>query len=436
MTSTTVTGSDLVVEQAVMTKPSGSRRITAGIGLLVIGLFTVLAFGVGANSGDAAFALSQAGDTVHIPTIKLPATGTSVVLGVLIAVLGLVHLVRGFPRRAMRWVTAGVGVLFVVAFLCWAGSGSTGLPLSVDGMLQQSLLLAVPLILGSMAGVMCERTGVINIAIEGQMLFGAFAGALFSSLAGNLFVGIVAAVIAGGLIGLLLAVFAIKFFVNQVVLGVVLNLLALGLTGYFYQAFMASNSDKYNSGMGLADHSVPLLHDIPVIGPTLFETNWIVYAMYVIIIAINVGLFYTRFGLRTRAVGEHPRAAATVGITVRWTRYRNVTVGGMIAGLGGAFFTLGTANAFQANNVGITSGKGYIALAALIFGRWNPNGAIGASLLFGFTLELQPLFSTSTPVSIPSAFWLSLPYLITMLAVAGFVGRVTAPAADGEPYFG
>jgi simple sugar transport system permease protein len=268
------------------------------------------------------------------------------------------------------------------------------------------------------------------------MLVGAFAGALVSSVANNLGAGIVAALIAGGLFGALLAVFAIAFYVNQVVLGVVLNLLALGLTGYLYDALMQNNSQTYNTGLGLAQHKIPLLGDIPILGTALFNANWIVYAMYVLLIVINVALFRTRWGLRTRAVGEHPRAAATVGIKVRWTRYRNVVLGGMIAGLGGSFLTIGTATAFQKNPVGMTSGKGYIALAALIFGRWSPTGALGAALLFGLASELQPLLSGSTPVNIPSDFWLALPYLATLLAVAGIVGRVVAPAADGEPYTG
>jgi general nucleoside transport system permease protein len=436
MSTPTIDESELVVVHEVVAKASSGRRIAGGIVILAVGLFAVLAFGLGAKSGDAAFALSKSGDTVTIPVVRVPAAASGIVLGAIICALAIAHLVRGFPRWAMRWVISAVGVLFVVAFLCWAGSGSTGFPLDVEGMLQQSLIFAVPIILGAMSGVLCERTGVINIAIEGQMLLAAFAGALFSSLANSIGVGIIAALVAGGLMGALLAVFAIKFLVNQVVLGVVLNLLALGLTGYLYQAFMASNSAKYNSGLGLSNHNVPGLSDIPILGTALFKANWIVYAMYVILIVINVALFRTRWGLRTRAVGEHPKAAATVGIRVRWSRYRNVILGGMVAGLGGAFFTIGTANAFQQNAAGLTAGKGYIALAALIFGRWNPNGAIGAALLFGFTLELQPLFSTGTPVNIPAAFWLSLPYVITILAVAGLVGRVTAPAADGEPYTG
>ena len=297
------------------------------------------------------------------------------------------------------------------------------------------MFLSIPLILGAMAGILCERTGVINVAIEGQMLVGAFAGALGASVANNLGVGIAAAMVAGGVIGLLLAVFSIRFLVNQVVLGVVLNALALGLTGYGFDALMQTNSARYNSPAVLPKWQIPGLSDIPVIGRPLFDANFIVYATYVLIIAVDVALFRTRWGLRTRAVGEHPKAADTVGIKVRGLRYWNVVLGGLVAGLAGAYLTIGSSGAFAKSPTGMTSGRGFIALAAVIFGRWSPRGAVGAALLFGFTSELQTLLSAiGTPVSIPSDFLLMLPYLVTLLAVAGLVGRVQAPAADGEPY--
>lgn len=439
-TAATVDETELVVQHEVVAHPPRRRQWFTGAAILVIGLFTLLGFGLGADSGDAVFKLSGSGDSISIPLVRIAGGPGAIVCGIVICLLGIWQVVRGFSRSAMRWVTVAVSVLFVLGFFLWAGTGSVG-KIDVEGMLGGALIFAVPIILGTMSGVMCERSGVINIAIEGKMLVGAFAGALVASLANNLGAGIIAAVLAGGLFGALLAVFAIEFLVNQVVLGVVINLLVLGLTGYLYQAFMADNGTRYNNIGGTANltmqnHAIPGLRDIPIVGAVLFDTNWIVYGMYVVVIVISVALFRTRWGLRTRAVGEHPRAAATVGIRVRWTRYRNVILGGMIAGLGGAFFTLGSGIAFQQNAAGMTSGKGYIALAALIFGRWQPVRALGAALLFGFTLEMQPLFSNNTPLNIPSFFWLSLPYLVTILAVAGLVGKVTAPAADGEPYTG
>jgi len=239
---------------------------------------------------------------------------------------------------------------------------------------------------------------------------------------------------AGGLIGALLGVFAIKYLVNQVILGVVLNLLALGLTGFVYDALMAPNQQTYNNPPPMNAIEIPVLSKLPVVGPLLFDQNVIVYLMYAIVVVIQVALFRTRWGLRTRAVGEHPLAADTVGVKVRRTRYRNVILGGLVAGLGGAYFTIGQDVTFTKN---ITSGKGFIALAALIFGRWSPKGAVGAALLFGFCDALQTVLSfIGTPVTIPSSLLAMLPYLATIFAVAGLVGRVRAPAADGVPYTG
>jgi general nucleoside transport system permease protein len=270
------------------------------------------------------------------------------------------------------------------------------------------------------------------VAIEGQMLLGAFAGALFASSASNLGIGVVAAMLGGALIAVLLAVFAIRYLVNQVVLGVVLNAFALGLTNLGYQSIMQTDPNSYNAGLTLSPIKIPVLGDIPIIGQALFNVNIIIYLTYALVILVDIGLFRTRWGLRTRAVGEHPRAADTVGIRVRATRYRNVIIGGLIAGLAGAALTVGGSGAFNAN---ISSGKGFIALAAVIFGRWSPRGAVAAALLFGFTDELQTLVTAVTPpVQIPSAFLSMAPYLVTVIAVAGFVGRVQAPAADGEPY--
>jgi len=358
---------------------------------------------------------------------------TGVVLGLFVISLGLFQIFRGFRKRSMRWVLSVTGVSFMVAFLCWAATGGTkGGTLDLLGLLQQSIFLAIPLILGALAGVLCERSGVINVAIEGQMLAGAWAGALFATLLHNKGLGLIAAVIAGGLMGLLLAVFAIRYFVNQVVLGVVLNVLALGLTGFIYDALMQPNQDTLNNPGFFDPIKIPVLGDIPILGPLLFNANVIVYLTYVLIVVVDVALFRTRWGLRTRAVGEHPEAADTVGINVFRTRYRNVLFGGMVAGMAGAFLTIGAVGAFSKN---ISSGKGFIALAAVIFGRWSPRGAIGAALLFGFADALQTVLSfTQTPVTIPSSFLAMLPYLATLFAVAGLVGRVRAPAADGEPY--
>jgi len=425
---------DIIVHTVLEVPISKNRRIVTGSAIFLVGLVCALLLGMGSRSGyHASFRLAPADASIKVPNLTLPARLTGVLLGLVVISLGLFQIVRGFSKRSMRWVLSVTGLCFIVAFLCWAATGGTkGGTLDLLGLLQQSIFLAIPLILGALAGVLCERSGVINVAIEGQMLAGAWAGALVATLLHNKGMGLLAAVIAGGLMGLLLAVFAIRYFVNQVVLGVVLNVLALGLTGFIYDALMQPNQDTMNNPGFFDPIKIPVLGDIPIVGPLLFNANIIVYLTYVLIVVVDVALFRTRWGLRTRAVGEHPEAADTVGINVFRTRYRNVVYGGMVAGMAGAFLTIGAVGAFSKN---ISSGKGFIALAAVIFGRWSPRGAIGAALLFGFADALQTVLSfTQTPVTIPSSFLAMLPYLATLFAVAGLVGRVRAPTADGEPY--
>lgn len=425
---------DLVVVKKVVRQQSARRRLIVGVLMLVLGAITVFVLGLNAHTGrPATFQLGPEGAAISVPDLVLPARGAIIVLGILIMALAVWQIVRGFSRHQMRWVGVLIGVAFILAFLCWAATGQqTGATIDLVGLLQQSIFLATPLILGALAGILCERTAVINIAIEGQMLTGAFAGSLVGSMAHNLGIGLIAAVVAGGLMGALLAVFAIRYVVNQIILGVVINVLALGLTGFVYDALMQPNQDTLNNPGFFSPIKIPGLGDIPIIGPLLFDANIIVYLMYALIIIIDVALMRTRWGLRTRAVGEHPKAADTVGINVLRTRYRNVILGGCVAGLGGAFLTIGAVGSFTKD---ITSGKGFIALAAVIFGGWSPRGALGAALLFGFADALGTLLSfIQAPVSIPSSFLAMLPYLATIFAVAGLVGRVKAPAADGEPY--
>ncbi len=431
---TAVREESLVETHEVVEVPvSGRARVASGVAVVAFGLLCVFGLGLGSHAGyDARFALSPSGARVHVPDLVLPARIVGIVLGAIVVGLGLWRLFHNFSRRAMRWVVAFTIIAVVFSFLCWACTGTKGTRLDLLGLLQNSIFLAGPLILGALSGVLCERSGVINIAIEGQMLTGAFAGALVATLTKSTGIGIVGAMAAGGIVGALLAVFAIRYLVNQIVLGVVLNFLALGFTGYVYDALMAPNQDTYNTPPLLHAINVPLLSDIPIIGPLLFRQNIIVYAMYALIVVIDIALFRTRWGLRTRAVGEHPRAAETVGINVLRTRYINVVLGGLVAGLAGAYLTIGEDAPFTKN---MTSGKGFIALAAVIFGRWSPRGAVGAALLFGFADALQTVLSfIGTPVIIPSQFLAMLPFLATILAVAGLVGRVRAPAADGEPY--
>jgi simple sugar transport system permease protein len=289
---------------------------------------------------------------------------------------------------------------------------------------------AVPLVLGALSGIVCERSGIINIGIEGMMLAGAFAAFVAKvatndwSLLASLFFSVAVALLVGALMGLLHALFSIRFRMDQIISGTVLIILATGFTSYLF------DRDAVAEGKFSALR-IPLLADIPVLGRILFENPPITYVSILLVIVVHIALFYTRWGLRTRAVGEHPRAADTVGINVNRTRYINTMLGGMLAGLAGGFLVLEAVGQFQE---GMTAGRGFISLAAMIFGNWNPFGALGASLLFGYTQALQNELLLAGVTTVPRQFVSMLPYIVTIVAVSGFVGRVRPPAAEGQVY--
>jgi simple sugar transport system permease protein len=405
------------------------RRLVAAAAFAAFGLVDIAGFGLYAKHGDAQFAFSQQFAKVTIPDLGVPAAATAYACGAISVAAGLLRALVPLGAVARRVSIGVVLFAFVVALLCWADVGQSS-PLNVVNLLQGTLASSIPLILGALAGCLCERSGVINIAIEGQLLFGAFAAAVAASFFGALWLGLILGSLGGALLSALLAVFAIRYLVDQVVLGVVLNVFAAGLTGFLYDRALVPYQNTLNSPSTYLPVKIPLLGDIPIIGPALFDSTIFLYITFVLLVLVQVGLFSTRWGLRVRAVGEHPMAAGTVGIRVLGTRYAAVLMGGLIAGIGGAYLTIGAAGNFSPN---ISSGMGYIALAALIFGRWTPLGALAAALLFGFTSELQAVLSTIN-VPIPSDILLMAPYVATIVAVAGLVGRVRAPAADGKPY--
>jgi simple sugar transport system permease protein len=315
----------------------------------------------------------------------------------------------------------------IMAFLCWAASGKF---IPFTGLLQGAIMLSVPLIFGSLSGLLCEKSGVINIAIEGQLLFSAFVSAVVASLTKNILLGLLAAPIAGALVSLVLAYFSIKYKVDQVIIGFVINILVLGLTNFLYTTLLIPYEDKWNIAGSFSTIAIPFFSQIPIIGPILFNQTVIVYLMYAIAISIQIALFKTKWGLRTRAVGELPIAADSVGVDVNRLRFKNVLLAGLVAGTGGAYFTIGAVGPFSKE---MTAGAGFIALACLIFGKWTPRGVITAALFFGFANNLQSTLSI-IGVPIPSEFMLMIPYVATIIAVSGVVGRVRAPAADGIPY--
>ncbi|MFI8594477.1 ABC transporter permease [Microbacterium sp. NPDC078428] len=403
----------------------------APIAFAAITVLAALLFVLAPHDGEAIFRISAAGDAVQLPEVVL-ASGitTAVCLVLLVSVTIASALLVRARRRVPIWFAIVFAVVFMTAFLTWAAAGASIHVIPLAGLLAGALSLSVPLIFGALCGVISERVGVVNIAIEGQLLAGAFTSAVVATATGQPLLGLAAAAVAGVLVSFVLAAFSIVYFVDQVIVGVVLNVLVVGLTSFFFSQLLAPNAATLNSPPRFERINIPFLADIPLIGPMFFRQTIIVYLMYAAVVLVYIGLFHTKWGLRLRSVGEHPQAADTVGINVARTRFWNVSLGGAIAGLGGAFFTLGSVGAF---NKEMTAGAGFIALAAVIFGQWDPIKATLAALLFGFASNLQNTLGViGSPV--PSEFMLMLPYVVTIFAVAGLVGRARGPAAAGRPY--
>ena len=423
--STTVTPSDsheIQLPEVVVV----DRKAPVIFGVLTVGLALIIFFA--AQDGDTSFRLAVPSDFVQLPTITVPSTPTAWLLTAICAVCTVLSTVwYTQKKKTPLWLVIVFAIAWMAAFLTWAAAGGT---VPVVGLLAGSLALAVPLVFGAMGGVLGERSGVVNIAIDGQLLFGAFGAAMVGSLTGSPWAGLVAAMFAGLLVALVLGVFAINYRVDQVIVGVVLNVLVIGLTSFMFSQVLAPNSASLNDPPRFERIPIPVLGDIPLIGPIFFRQTIIVYLLYVTVALVTWALWRTKWGLRVRAVGEHPKAADTVGIKVNRTRYRTILLAGAIAGMGGAFYTLVSVPQF---NREMTGGAGYIALAAVIFGQWDPIKATLAALLFGFASNLQGVLSViGSPV--PSQFMLMLPYVVTIFAVAGLVGRSRAPAAVGIPY--
>ena len=386
----------------------------------------VIGFALPVGDASSTFTLNLGPAAITLPDLVLPSAGTGYVLAAVVAFAAAVQLTRGFGTR---WAVmlAIVASAFVSAFLVWVAAGQS---MSLTGVLQSTVQRSVPIVFGALSGVLCERAGVVNIAIEGMLLGGAFVSAVVASWTGNPWIGIGAAILMGGLLALMLAVLTIRYRVDQIIAGFVINILVTGLTGFLSVRVLQPYQDELNTPERLGQVPIPLLSDIPILGPILFRHNFFVYAMFILIIVMHYGLFYTRWGLRVRAVGEHPKAADTVGINVFWVRYSTVILGGMVAGLGGAYFTIGSTGGFERE---MTGGRGFIGLAAMIFGGWTPIGSFLAGLVFGFADAIQSRLSILN-IGIPSEFLLMVPYIVTIIVVAGVVGRARAPAADGKPY--
>ncbi len=415
-------------------KPAGRSRSIA-ILTLILGAFTTIIFGFGCASGTKSILSFNPTNLTgvippHLGDLSLPSRTSCLLLGILIIAIGLETLIRR-PTKALMVRFGGSAILFVLGLLIWTvrapGPALFG-AINLTAVLVGSSALTMVLIFGALSGVMCERAGVVNIAIEGQFIGGAFFGSMIASTTHNFILAALAGALLGALLGLILAFLSLRYLSDQIIVGVVLVTMLASLSSYL-NVQVLSPYPQYNTGNLAPKLALPFLAKIPVLGPVLFNQNAFFYLMIILVGVISFALFKTRYGLRVRAVGEHPKAAESVGIDVIKTRYINVVLGGAIAGIGGVAF-MASYGQFQP---GYTSGLGYIALAALIFGRWRPSGAVVASVIFGISVYLAINLQTYR-VPVAPAILEMFPYIITIGVVAGLIGRVRAPAADGQPY--
>jgi len=417
-------------------KGIGRRQVIAGF-FALLGLLLIFNYAPQALAGDTV--VTRIALAVPQPVIAFPSAWSLTIIGFVMLIAGSL----GLTNRVQRWADVSLwtsAVLLFPAILIWAAAGKQT---NATVMLSESLRLGTPLALGALAGIWAERSGVINIAIEGMMLMGAAFGFAIFILTGQLWWGVIGAVIVGGIIALLHGLLSISFRTDQIISGTVVNILAIGITGYLRRQYIVtegggrvtlSSLSAIIANAGFPDLARSL-EAIPIAGTLLFGGKPIFFAMLLLVVLTQVVLFMTRWGLRTRAVGENPKAADTVGIAVNRMRYINLFISGCIAGLGGAWFSLETVGNFDD---GMTAGKGFIALAAMIFGKWMPFGAFGGAMLFGFAEALGTRFQIlqvqvfGGPV--PVQFLQVIPYVVTMIVLAGLIGRAVGPAAVGKPY--
>ena len=409
--------------------PISTRKsqVLYGSVLIGVGLLIFLLFGLDTEAGvTTTFGMNLAGsEAAKIPDIVVPSQVTVILMAAVAVFIGAFHLARGI--RSLGVVIGAIALTLVIAFITWAAQDKS---FNLTGMMSTSFVRATPIALAALCGVISERSAVINIGIEGIMLISAQVAVVTATITQNLWVGLIMAILAGALVAALHAFLVIRFKVDQIVSGVAINIVGAGTTSFISSRFLERATDTLNNSGTFPIITIPLLSKIPVLGPILFENNIIVYLMVILVIGLQIMLFKTPWGLRTRAVGEHPKAADTLGVNVYLVRYVNVIIGGMIAGLGGAYFTIGSVGRFDEI---MTAGKGFIGLAAMIFGKWNPIGAFASSLIFGFADSLQVKLQILR-VPIPSEFLLMAPYIVTMIILTGVVGRAIPPAADGQPY--
>ncbi|MSY65725.1 MAG: ABC transporter permease [Actinobacteria bacterium] len=404
------------------------KSLKAPIVMAIVTIFSFVFFAILGPTTEVTFQITETDAFVTLPDLALPSNALGYSTAAIMVLITIASLWFGVTKKRVPQMFAVVyGLVAIVALLGWLAAGAD---VPVGFLLGNTLVLALPIILGGMGGIMSERVGVVNIAIEGQLLTGAFLAAVIGSITGSLWAGVIAAMIGAALLSTILASLSIKYLVDQIIIGVLLNVLVIGVTNFLYSQVITQNNAGLNFPGTFNRIEIPILSQLPIIGDAFFNQGAIVYLTFLIVPALWFVLFRTKLGLRARAVGEHPLAADTVGINVGRTRFWWVTIGGAVAGLGGAAITVGNVGAFGRE---MTGGLGFIALAVVILGRWQPLYVSISALLFGFAIIMRIWSNQINPV-IPVDFITMVPYLVTLIAVAGFAGRVRGPAATGKPY--
>ena len=374
---------------------------------------------------------------LSIPPLSARAPWWPVLVGLLAIAAGVWAVSRGQRRAGWGAIAAGLIGIALGLLATQASTGHLDQVVVWSALLTGMLVWATPLTFAAIGGMFCERSGVVNIGLEGMMLSGAFFGVLGADKFGSWFWGLVTAMIAGGGFALVHAFFAIQLRADQIVGGTAINFLALGVTGYFFIKIYGANGTPGNLSRipDLDRHTAVIgpifrgIDGIPFVGDVLGQLNLMIWLSFLLLVVAHVVLFKTPIGLRLRAVGEHPRAADTVGVPVYRFRYAATVLSGMLAALGGAYLAVGYVGSFSEN---MTAGRGFIALAAVIFGNWRPFGAFGAALLFGGSTALS--FRLADAWGNSAVLFQALPYVLTLIAVAGVIGRSVPPAASGRPY--
>jgi simple sugar transport system permease protein len=363
-----------------------------------------------------------------LPPVRARAAWVPLIIGVLAIFCGIWAVTRGVGRLA--WGAVAVGVIGILLGVLATRSSVSNLDSVVTwgSLIGSTLVWATPLCFAAVGGMINERSGVVNIGLEGMMLAGAFFACLGADKFGSWEMGIVVAAVAGAGFALLHAFFAIHLRADQIVGGTAINFLALGVTGYFFIQVYGANGTPGNLPR-IPNANIPGLREHTFLGDSIGHLNYMIWASFALLVVAQIVLFHTPVGLRLRAVGEHPRAADTVGISVYLTRYLAVVTSGILAALGGAYLSIGFVGSFGEN---MTAGRGFIALAAVIFGNWRPFGAYAAAILFGASTALS--FRLATYSDSASVLFQALPYVLTLIAVAGVIGRPVPPASVGRPY--